>query len=128
MRDPMWAPPHDAEVHALVRVCDLENIPLATNPASAEALIRYLQRLDEVAVAPLKPRTKSCEAKAGADDVRSLIFGYRSGELSIVTAGLMHGAFIDSVDENPERYRQITLGQPIIYIVHGVRNKCPYLF
>ena len=42
LRDPMWAPPHDADVHALVRVCELENVPLATNPASAEALIQHL--------------------------------------------------------------------------------------
>jgi len=46
LRDPIWASAHDADVHALVRVCDLENIPLATDLASSEALIRYLQRLD----------------------------------------------------------------------------------
>ena len=42
LRDPMWALPHGADVHALVRVCELENVPLATNPASAEALIQHL--------------------------------------------------------------------------------------
>ena len=38
-RDPMWAAPHGADVHALVRVCELENILLATNLATAHALV-----------------------------------------------------------------------------------------
>src|SRR6476469_6279764 len=37
-RDPLTAQPHEPDVSALVRLCDVHDIPLATNPASAEAL------------------------------------------------------------------------------------------
>ncbi|MBC8262400.1 MAG: methylglyoxal synthase [Planctomycetia bacterium] len=42
LRDPLWAQPHSADVNALIRICEIENIPLGTNPASAEAIIRQL--------------------------------------------------------------------------------------
>ena len=38
-RDPLWAQPHGADVHALVRLCELMNVPLATNRATAEAIL-----------------------------------------------------------------------------------------
>ena len=43
LRDPLWAQPHSADVNALIRICELDNIPLATNLASAEAIIRQLE-------------------------------------------------------------------------------------
>ncbi len=49
LRDPLWAQPHSADVHALIRICELENIPLATNIASAEAIIRQLKESSQVA-------------------------------------------------------------------------------
>ena len=39
-RDPMDKHPHEPDVQMLLRVCDVHNIPLATNPASAELLLR----------------------------------------------------------------------------------------
>ncbi len=41
-RDPLTAQPHEPDVSALVRLCDVHDIPLATNPASAEALMLWL--------------------------------------------------------------------------------------
>jgi methylglyoxal synthase len=41
-RDPLTAQPHEPDVSALLRVCDVHDIPLATNPASAEAVVRWL--------------------------------------------------------------------------------------
>jgi methylglyoxal synthase len=38
-RDPLTAQPHEPDVSALLRVCDVHNIPLATNPATAEAIV-----------------------------------------------------------------------------------------
>ena len=43
-RDPLTAQPHEPDVSALMRVCDVHNVPLATNPAAAEAVVQYLQR------------------------------------------------------------------------------------
>jgi methylglyoxal synthase len=42
-RDPLTAQPHEPDVTALLRVCDVHNVPLATNPATAEAIIRAME-------------------------------------------------------------------------------------
>ncbi|NLM50566.1 MAG: methylglyoxal synthase [Clostridiaceae bacterium] len=45
-RDPLTAQPHEPDVNALLRLCDVHNIPLATNVATAEVLVRGLERGD----------------------------------------------------------------------------------
>jgi len=45
-RDPLTAQPHEPDVSALFRLCDVHNIPLATNSATAEVLIQGLERGD----------------------------------------------------------------------------------
>jgi methylglyoxal synthase len=45
-RDPLTAQPHEPDVSALMRLCDVYQIPLATNLASAELFIRSLERGD----------------------------------------------------------------------------------
>lgn len=42
LRDPLLAHPHEPDVSALLRVCDVHNVPLATNMASAEAVLQLL--------------------------------------------------------------------------------------
>ena len=42
LRDPLMAHPHEPDVSALLRVCDVHNIPLATNLASAEAVLHLV--------------------------------------------------------------------------------------
>jgi methylglyoxal synthase len=42
LRDPLTAQPHEPDVTALLRVCDVHNVPLATNLATAEMLITAL--------------------------------------------------------------------------------------
>lgn len=42
LRDPLMAHPHEPDVSALLRVCDVHDIPLATNLASAEAVLHIL--------------------------------------------------------------------------------------
>ena len=42
-RDPLTAQPHEPDVTALLRVCDVHQIPLATNPATAEAIVTWLR-------------------------------------------------------------------------------------
>ncbi len=41
-RDPLDKHPHEPDVQMLMRVCDVHNVPLATNPAAAELLLRGL--------------------------------------------------------------------------------------
>lgn len=43
-RDPLTAQPHEPDVTALVRLCDLYHIPLATNMGTAEILLKGLEQ------------------------------------------------------------------------------------
>ncbi|WP_179860747.1 methylglyoxal synthase [Sporosarcina koreensis] len=43
-RDPLTAQPHEPDVSALLRLCDVYGIPLATNIATAELLIRAIEK------------------------------------------------------------------------------------
>ncbi|MGD9394554.1 MAG: methylglyoxal synthase [Dehalococcoidia bacterium] len=42
LRDPLAAHPHEPDVSALLRVCDVHNVPLATNLTTAEAVLRLI--------------------------------------------------------------------------------------
>jgi methylglyoxal synthase len=39
-RDPLGKHPHEPDVQMLMRICDVHNVPLATNPASAELMVK----------------------------------------------------------------------------------------
>ncbi|AGN00956.1 methylglyoxal synthase [Salinarchaeum sp. Harcht-Bsk1] len=41
-RDPLTAQPHEPDISALLRICDVHDTPLATNDASAELLLEGL--------------------------------------------------------------------------------------
>jgi len=43
LRDPLTAQAHEPDIAALLRVCDVHNIPLATNRKSAEILMGYVK-------------------------------------------------------------------------------------
>ena len=45
-RDPLNPKPHEPDEQALLRLCDVHNIPVATNIATAEMLIHGLERGD----------------------------------------------------------------------------------
>lgn len=42
LRDPLTAHPHEPDASALARLCDVHNIPLATNLATAEAVVESM--------------------------------------------------------------------------------------
>ncbi len=42
-RDPLDKHPHEPDILMLMRLCDVHNVPLATNPATASLLIKSLQ-------------------------------------------------------------------------------------
>ena len=43
-RDPLTAQPHEPDVTALIRLCDVYQIPLATNMGTAEILLKGLEK------------------------------------------------------------------------------------
>ena len=42
LRDPMMAQPHEPDISALLRACDVHNVPCATNVATARLLLSQL--------------------------------------------------------------------------------------
>ncbi len=44
-RDPLTAQPHEPDISALLRICDVHSVPLATNLATAEAVVAWLETL-----------------------------------------------------------------------------------
>ena len=43
LRDPLTAQPHEPDVSALLRLCDVQSIPLATNATSAVVMLEALK-------------------------------------------------------------------------------------
>ncbi len=43
LRDPMTAQPHEPDINALVRACDVHDVPCATNVSGARILLSHLQ-------------------------------------------------------------------------------------
>ena len=49
LRDPMTPQPHEPDINALVRACDVHNVPCATNISTARMILDDLKlRLDRV--------------------------------------------------------------------------------
>ena len=46
LRDPLQPKPHEPNVSNVLRLCDIHNIPVATNLATAELLIKSMERGD----------------------------------------------------------------------------------
>lgn len=46
LRDPLTPKSHEPDVNNVVRLCDVHNIPLATNVATAELLVKAMDRGD----------------------------------------------------------------------------------
>ena len=46
LRDPLTSKSHEPDVNKTIRLCDIHNIPLATNVATAELLVKALENGD----------------------------------------------------------------------------------
>jgi len=47
LRDPLTAQPHEPDISALLRLCDVHGIPLATNLGTAHLLMQSLEKKDK---------------------------------------------------------------------------------
>ncbi len=47
MRDPLTAQPHEPDVSALIRLCDVYAVPLATNINTAKFLVEALAKMEK---------------------------------------------------------------------------------
>ncbi|WP_373898939.1 methylglyoxal synthase [Haloimpatiens sp. FM7315] len=43
LRDPLTVQPHEPDVNALLRICDVHHVPLATNVGTAEIFVKALK-------------------------------------------------------------------------------------
>jgi methylglyoxal synthase len=43
LRDVLTAQPHEPDITALLRICDVHNVPVATNLATAAMVVRHMQ-------------------------------------------------------------------------------------
>jgi methylglyoxal synthase len=59
LRDPLMAQPHEPDISALLRICDVHNVPLATNIVTAEAVLHLLFKHPEVL----------CEYRLGGESI-----------------------------------------------------------
>ena len=62
LRDPLTAQPHEPDISALLRLCDVTNTPLATNLASSTIMLNALS----------KNEIKSKEEMKSVETIRSL--------------------------------------------------------
>jgi methylglyoxal synthase len=44
MRDPLGMHPHEPDIYSLLRICDVHNVPLATNLSSAQLIVKGLYK------------------------------------------------------------------------------------
>ncbi len=51
LRDPMTAQPHEPDINALVRACDVHDVPCATNLSTARHVLRQLGTMQMVTMA-----------------------------------------------------------------------------
>lgn len=48
LRDPLTAQPHEPDVSALLRICDVHHVPLATNVGSAEIFLKAIRHHENI--------------------------------------------------------------------------------
>lgn len=44
MRDPLGMHPHEPDIYSLLRICEVHDVPLATNPSSAQLIVKGLHK------------------------------------------------------------------------------------
>jgi len=75
--DPLSAHPHEADIRALTRICEVHNIATATNPMSGEALVHAFTSCPTHVYA-LRKKSKRGESVAVAE--------YKKGQAAVIAA------------------------------------------
>jgi methylglyoxal synthase len=52
LRDPLTAHPHEPDINAVLKICDVNNIPLATNISTARLVLGHLKDLQDIEQSP----------------------------------------------------------------------------
>jgi methylglyoxal synthase len=52
LRDPLTAHPHEPDINAVLKICDVNNIPLATNISTARLVLGHLKDLQDIKESP----------------------------------------------------------------------------
>jgi methylglyoxal synthase len=52
LRDPLTAHPHEPDINAVLKICDVNNIPLATNISTARLVLGHLKDLQDIEESP----------------------------------------------------------------------------
>jgi methylglyoxal synthase len=52
LRDPLTAHPHEPDINAVLKICDVNNVPLATNISTARLVLGHLKDLQNIEESP----------------------------------------------------------------------------
>jgi diacylglycerol kinase (ATP) len=83
--DPLYAQPHEPDIQALLRVCNVHNVPLATNLSTAEAIISRLAK-SQVAHLIYNPVAGQGTGEQDLDLIRQLLQSQMSLHVHLTTA------------------------------------------
>jgi methylglyoxal synthase len=82
--DPLYAQPHEPDIQSLLRICNVHNVALATNLATAEAIAAQLSKT-RVAHLIFNPVAGQGNAEAELDLIRQLLEPHLSLEVHLTT-------------------------------------------
>ena len=80
--DPLSAHPHEADIRALTRICEVHNVPCATNPSSAKALVHSFTTNEEFRLTLSKYITANTES--------DVVAAYMENQKKIIEAVAKH--------------------------------------
>ena len=52
LRDPLTAHPHEPDINAVLKICDVNDVPLATNISTARLVLGHLKELQGIEESP----------------------------------------------------------------------------
>ena len=90
-RDPLAAHPHDDDIKALMRVCDVHCVPTATNPSTGRAVLHYLASLAASraeTIASGQDDTAAVVSRRKNVPDSAVVEAYKAGQAKAITAAV----------------------------------------